>query len=238
MLCISNKIVRCISNLVQLMKTIISALIPTLLFVISAAQARIGETRDECIKRYGKIILQEKDPVLGEMLTFEKGDVVISTMIQADKCVGMMYTKEKKYTEQELVKKYGAGNIDKLSEEQKIKPLAFTLAERFKLMEINSGNKEWGPMTEETLKLFLPDHMAKAVVSNPEAMEQYKESRFYREGDGGGYFAMLGTASDIEGMEGQNAVCEIFFIRADLFALMGRAEGQLDKAVDDTLEGF
>ena len=206
--------------------------IPTSLIILFCAalcaDARIGETREECIKRYGEIIEQEKDPEIGEILTFQKDELVVSAIISGGACIGMMYTKERPYTDNELLKKYEGVAANHLTAEQKTKRLAFTVAERFKLLEVNEGGEKWGPLTEETMKTFMPEHLAKAVAQNPEALESTNESIFYRKGNGDGYLVKLVTATDLEGLEGQNAVCEIYVLKSKLFAAIVGDYGILD----------
>ena len=219
-------------RLYDLMNFRVLALVAIAVTVFTAPNgyARVGETRAECIKRYGVVVEREVDPVIGEMLTFQKGDIVVSAMISDGKCIGMMYSKERPYTVDELLQKYGILELNEVPAEKKIKRMAFTKAERFKLFEVNGDGKEWGGMTEEAMATFLPKHLAKAIANNPEALKELNIKNFYRKGDGLGYLARLDTATNLDGLIGEEAVSDIIIIRSDLAAAFF-GDG-------DTLKGF
>ncbi|WP_395740569.1 hypothetical protein [Prosthecobacter sp.] len=70
------------------MKTLRLALL-TLLCLSSAALARIGETQDECIRRYGEPVQRDAD----KTLSFRKSGIAVTCTFLEGRCVHIRYQK-------------------------------------------------------------------------------------------------------------------------------------------------
>lgn len=108
-------------RLFSAMKTLFPLLV---LFIALTARARVFETHDRCVERYGKPVSTTKTNI-GSNATFLKNQVTVSVEFRKDTAVAITYAK--------------AVDLKKPTENR-----AFSNEEIDKLLELNGGSHKWG----------------------------------------------------------------------------------------------
>lgn len=142
-----------------------------LLALCASAQARIGETVEECVKRYGK---PTKVDEAGRTFQFHSDDVKIDITFAAGRCVCIQYYQTTKAV-------FSGGDLVKSLSEP----------EKDVLLEANAGGQKWVknegwagyPLKTETRSLFASrDESGKLKIITPEAaIEEMRDARLAKE---------------------------------------------------------
>lgn len=107
-----------------------------------AAQARIGETPQQCVERYGKPLEVNKGD---QSLSFSKNGLVIITEFHDGICEGIYYTK--------------------IKEAEEYRQKDFTLTEVEVLLGANGGDKKWNAQKDEVFsQAFFSDDVSLIAV--------------------------------------------------------------------------
>ena len=156
--------------------------------LLGAAHARIGESRDECLVRYGEPKEIDQDEHVGEILRFSQGYFNITCVIQEGRCKMINYQKSRNLTEKEQKRHLSDDFLLKALLQKTI--LHIQPEEQERLLKENSAGRSWKAITAEDMSAIFPPIAHRAVQADPLSKRALINRGHHRLGAEGGYIAI------------------------------------------------